>query len=147
MGNSWHAVGVLIKTKLGYFMSASGLPDPWLSHLPFLATALKALLAGGIKHLEPQIPAFSWVPPLSVETITRMSCVACLADPYHLQHAARILAVLTLNCCDILFSTFSHCSWANCLLFCAFGWKTLLPCVYCLTPRLEFLSLLIMTYR
>lgn len=97
MRNSRHAVGVLIEAKLGYFMSVSGLPDPWLSRLPFLATALKALLAGGIKRPEPRIPVFSRVPPLSGETIMRMSCVACLADPYHLQHAGRILAVLTLS--------------------------------------------------
>lgn len=85
MRNSWHAVGVLIEAKLGYFMSVSGLPDPWLSRLPFLAAALKAPLADGIKRPEPQIPVFSWVPPLSAETIMRMSRVACLTDPYHLR--------------------------------------------------------------
>lgn len=84
MRNSWHAVGILIEAKLGYFMSVNGLPDPWLSRLPFLATALKALLAHRIKRPEPRIPVFSWVPPLSAETIMRMSCVACLTDPYHL---------------------------------------------------------------
>lgn len=81
MRNSWQAVGVLIEAKLGYFMSVSGLPDPWLSRLPFLATALKALLADGIKRPEPRIPAFSWVPPLSAETIMRKAWVACLTGP------------------------------------------------------------------
>lgn len=85
MRNIWHAVGVLIETKLGYFMSVSGLPDPRLSRLPFLATALKALLANEIKRPKPRIPVFSWVPPLSAETIMRMSCVARLTDPHHLQ--------------------------------------------------------------
>lgn len=60
MRNIWHAVGVLIEAKLGYFMSVSGLPDPQLSRLPFLATTLKALLAHEIKRPKPRIPVFSW---------------------------------------------------------------------------------------
>lgn len=96
------------QTELGYSMSVSGLPDPWLSRLPFLAPALKALLAGGIKRPKPGIPVFSWVPPLSGETIMRMSCVACLADPYRLQRAGRILAVLALSCCHVSGLCFRH---------------------------------------
>lgn len=121
-----HAVGVPIEAKLGYFVSVSGLPEPWLSCIPFLATTLKALLAGRIKRPEPQIPVFTRVPPLSAETIMRMSCVVCWTDPYHLHGGFCSHEPRLLSRCRTLFTTYSLFSCAKCELtspcVCVWSW-------------------------